>query len=89
MQIDSKPNSVYELNIELGTRSNINKPNVENAIYTRQAIELLPFKLRLFVRLLFTIGSKASNCTAKSTPDNIDGNIKGIASWAFLRFCLK
>lgn len=29
MQIDSKPNSVYELSVELGTRSNINKPYVE------------------------------------------------------------
>lgn len=58
MQIDSKPNSVHELSTELGTRSNINKPDVETR-YTRQAIKLLPFKLRLFVRLLLTIGSKS------------------------------
>jgi hypothetical protein len=71
MQIDSKPNSVYKLSSELGIRSNINKPDVE-ARYARQVIELLPFKLRSFVRLLLVIGSRASNCTTKNTSDDID-----------------
>jgi len=85
MQIDSKPNSAHELSTELGTHSNINKPDVKTR-YTRQVIELLPFKLRLFVRLLW-IESKASNCTAKNTPDDIDGyrNIED----TLLHFCLK